>query len=103
MLGADIFDRLRQLRLAGLDAEVNFGLSHQLTGFFLEQRHFDFPAFFPVLVETIQIIRQPSRADFQEGDAQFGKTQRYALADHAGKLQQDAGSKGVGVNLGEGI
>ena len=87
MLRADVIDRMRQLRFARLDAEINLGLSDQLAGLFLEQRHLEFRAFFPMLVEAIEIIRQPGRADLQEGEAQFGKPERHALANHAGKLQ----------------
>jgi formate hydrogenlyase subunit 4 len=63
----------------------------------------EFGAFLPVLVETIQVIRQPGGADFQERQAELGKTHRHALADHAGELEQDAGGKSVGMHLGESV
>src|SRR5262245_38284957 len=53
--------------------------------------------------ESIQIVRQPSLADLQERDTEFGKAYRNALADHAGELQQDASGESVRVNLRESV
>src|SRR6476469_11021745 len=96
MLRADVIDGICQLRFARLDAEKNVGFPHQLAGLFFEDRHLDFRAFLPMLVEAIQIVRQPGRADFQESEAEFGKSERHTLTNHAGELQEDTGGKGVG-------
>ncbi len=90
MIGADVFDRMRELRFTRLDAEVDLRFSHQLAGFFFEQRHFILGALFPVLVEAIQVIGQPGGANLQKRHAKFGKADRHALAYHAGELEQDA-------------
>ena len=52
--------------LARLEAEIHFRLAHQIARLVLEQRHFMLGALLPVLVQPVQIIRQPGRADFQE-------------------------------------
>ena len=58
-----------------------------------------FGAFFPVLIEPIQVVRQPRRADFQESKLELGKSHGQALANDTGKLQQQSYRESIGVHL----
>src|SRR3990170_8597668 len=90
MLRADIINRGDELRFAGLDTEIHLRSPDNIAGLGLEQRHFVFTALFPVFVQLIQVIRQPSRPDLQKGELQVRKTDRQALTNDAGKLQEYA-------------
>ena len=90
MIGTEIIDSCRQLRFARFEAEVKVGLAYHVAGFFLQQRHFIFAPFFPVLIQPIEIIREPGCSDLEKCELQVRKTYGYSLADDAGELQENS-------------
>src|SRR5215831_3507110 len=64
-------------------------------------RCFELPAQFPVLVHTVQPVREPAGADFKKCQAQLGEAHRNSLENYAGEMQEDADRERVAVHLGE--
>ena len=103
MLDAYEVDGLAQQRFLALDGHLEGGFAEYIRRLLLEIRHLLLAPLLPVLVQPVEIIGQPGRADLEESHPEIGEPDRHALAHHRGEVEQDARREAVAMDLGEGL